>query len=82
MLDFDIGLDRFPNTEAGRMNRYEAYVVALLTAYEDPDAPLPIMICRSHEHKEQILDLLASALLGRASRQGLPAPRRMCPKAH
>jgi hypothetical protein len=81
VLDFDIGLDQFPNTEAGRMDRYEAYVVALLTAYENPEAPLPIMICRSDEPKEQILDLLASALLERARSQGLPVPWKAVPES-
>ena len=79
--DFDIGLDQFPNTEAGRMDRYEAYVAALLTAYEDPEAPLPIMICRSDEPKEQTLDLLASALLERARSQGLPVPWKAVPES-
>jgi hypothetical protein len=81
MLDFDIGLDQFPNTEEGRMDRHKAYVLALITAYADPAAPLPIMICRSDEPEEQILDLLGSALLERARSQGLPVPWKAVPES-
>jgi hypothetical protein len=81
MLDFDIGLDPFPNTEKGRMDRYEAYVMALIAAHADPEAPLPVMICRSDESEEQILDFLANALLEHARSQGLPVPWEPVPES-